>query len=188
MIREIGVELQAQLKIQGVPLLVVDGPEPTKTTTWGRERIVVEYDADGTDQIRPARSQHRNPEVWHEVAEACKITIYAQAVTAGALVAEHRRRAKSVRDQVVNALEVVAANRKNGVAVTGGRLVTPEDLKDTERAGGAAYELTFVWSRAIEVRTFAGAKRPEGDITGFTNTTSVRISDDGAGETACGEA
>lgn len=187
MIREIGVELQAQLRLQGVPLAVLDGPEQNKTTTWGRERIVIEYDGDSADAFGPGRSQHLNPRVRHEAIEACKVTIYAQSGRAGALVAEHRRRAKNLRDQVINALDLVAARRKNGWKLSGGRFVVPEDLKDTERAGGAVYELTFQWARAIEVRTFVGEKQPEGNITSVGHTTLVRTTDADAGEVACGD-
>lgn len=196
MIREIGVELQAELKKQGVPFVVVDGPEPTKTTTWGRERIVIEYDADGTDSLGAPRSISINPKRRYESLEACKLTIYAQSTASGSLVAEHRRRAKLVRDEVLVALELVAAKRKNRFVPGTGRLITPPDLAETERAGGAVYELKFGYSRAVEARTWAGAKRAEGTVGGVTSTTKASLTgadDDtdpnnvpASAETACG--
>lgn len=187
MIHEISVELQTELRVLGVPFPIVDGPEATKPVGWGRERIVVEYDVDGTDSFARPRTTSANPKRRYLSLEACKVTIYAQSPSAGATVFEHRRRAKSIRDRVVVALEIVAAKRKNAYQPSRGRFIVPVDLEGAEIPGGAAYELAFGFERAIETRKWTGEKQPEGNITDVGSTTKVfRPGGAGAGDTACG--
>lgn len=187
MIHEIGLELAAKLVAIGVPFAVVDGPEGTKTITWGRERIVLEHD-DANDSFGPPRSQHQNPKHRYTRTAAYKLTIYAQSRTAGATLFEHRRRASRALDRVLVAMDSVAADRKNRWKPGAGRFVTPEDLKDTERANGAVYELSFTFDHAVEVRTWAGAALPESALTAVTSRTQVSLlnEDTPSAETACG--
>ena len=178
MIREIGRELETQLHAAGVPISVVDGPEASATTTWGRERIVIEYDLDASDAFGPPRRVHTNPKHRYTATEACKLTIYAEAAGPGASVFEHRRRAKHFRDAVLVALEYVAAVRKDRFAPTSGKLVTPPDLAGADKPGGAVYELKFTFDRGIASVTWAGAKNPEATI-GSIATTDVKVSSAG---------
>lgn len=164
MIHEIGRELLARLQANGDPLQVVDGPEPTATAAWGRERIVIEHDADGTDSFGAPRGLHTNAKHRYTATEACKLTIYARSAVSGATVFEHRERAKKLRDDVMVAMDLVAATRRNRWHPGTGRFVTPPDLEGSEKPGGAVYELKFTFEQPVEVRTFAGAARPEGRI------------------------
>lgn len=193
MIHEIGVELQTQLRARGVPFPVVDGPEPTTTATWGRERIVIEYDADSDDEFSRPRSQSAprshggTPIRRYSSLEACKATIYAQSAATGANVFEHRRRAKAIRDRVLVSLEAVAADRKNAFDPTRGRFVVPVDLQGAVIPGGAAYEISFGFERAIEDRAWDGSSAAEGNIAHVGSTTEVHgPGGEGDGETACG--
>jgi hypothetical protein len=172
MIREIGRELEMRLHAFGVPITVVDGPERGSTTTWGRERIVIEYD-DKADAFGPPRSQHVNPRHRYTVSEACKLTIYAQSTVAGPTVFEHRRRAKRLRDEVLHAMDYVAAVRKNRWNPVAGRFLTPPDLAGTDKPGGAVYELTFTFDHAVEIRTWVGAATPEGNVAAVRSATRV---------------
>ena len=192
MIREIGVELQAELREMGVPFPVINGPEPTNpATTFGRERIVIEYDVDGKDSFERPPTLSRNPSRRYVSSEACKVTLFVQSNVAGANVFEHRRKAKALRDRVICALELVCAKRDGRVSafvLSGGGFITPTDLEGAPIPGGAAYELTFGFPRAIESRKWTGEARPEGNITAIGSTTKVFQPGDnaGAGETACG--
>lgn len=166
MIREIALEAQKILADLGVPFSVVADKETTETATWGRERIVIGYDVDGTDSFVPAHQVHVNPKQRFAADEACIARIYARSTQPGATVFEHRRRVKLARDKLVWALFVVSRKRRNRFNPTSGRLFTPDDLKDTERDGGAAYELRFTFSRGMDNRTWAGAAAPEVTVGG----------------------
>jgi hypothetical protein len=189
-LHEIGVELQAQLRTQGVPLPVVDGPEPTKTATWGRERIVIEFDPDGTDSFALPRSLPPNARHRYTAGEACKLTIYAQSARSGALVSEHRQRAKAIRNQVLVAMDHVAARRKNRWKPNAGGLTSPADLEKSEKPNGAVYELRFVFELPAKVLTFAGEASPEAGDFAVSNVNNVSLAhgpdDDPNTTTACG--
>lgn len=174
MIHEIAVELQVSLLARGCPLPVVEGPENTKSTTYARERVVLEHD-DAGDTFGPVKSQHKNPKARMTRNMSCKATIYAKHPFAGALEFEHRRRAEHALDLLLVALGDVCSARRNVYTPTGGKFVVPEDLTGSERAQGAAYELKFVVDRSVLARTWAGAEGEEVTITdGFiVNSTSV---------------
>ena len=164
MIREVARELQVRLQANGDPLAVVLGPEPLATATWGRERIVLEYDTEAADSFGDPRGHHTNPKHRYTAVEACKLTIYARSAIGGAAVFEHRRRCKKIRDDVVVSLEYVARARRNRFKPGAGKFFTPPALQGTETAGGAAYELKFLYARPVEVRTFVGAAQPEATL------------------------
>lgn len=197
MMHDIGVELKARLVVAGCPIGVVDGPETTKSASWGRERIVIERS--GSDAFDAPRSQHINPRHRRTRRMAGKITIYAQSLQAGATMFEHEQRLDAILDQVLVAMDYVAAVRKNAWQPTAGAFFVPEDIKETERRGGAAYELQFTLDRAVIVRTWANAIRPEftfgaGSLTSTTKASLAHGPDNDndpntvptAAETACG--
>ena len=194
MIHEIGRELLAELRVQGAPFIVIDGPEPTKTVTWGRERIVLEHDDGGSDSFARPRTQSVNPKRRYTRSAAYKLTIYAQSPAPGASVFEHRVRVEKALDVAVCALELIAARRKDHFEPTGGKLVTPPELADSERPNGAAYELKFTFDRGVAQSTWAGAKRPEATlgVGGLRSTTKVSggtgtdTDVPGSAETSCG--
>lgn len=160
MIHDIGQALQAQLRAAGYKsALVVDGPESVETATWGRERIVIEHDLEGSDRFSHVRSQRRNPDHVATREVAAKIRVYAQSTKQGALDWEHRRRAEKIVDQVVIALGKISQGSQpiyNVWEPTTGRFFTPPDFELAARSGGAAYELGVTFARAIFVKTFAG--------------------------------
>ncbi len=186
-VHDIAVALRTYLRTQNCPLDVVDGPEQP-TTTWGRERIVIEHDVDGSDSFSNPHGLHTNAKHRHTATDAYKLTIYTQSKVPGAKPFEHRSRAKLVRETVVAGLDYVAATNKNRWSPSSGAFVTPPDLALSEQPGGAAYELKFTYDLPIRVVTFAGEARPEGTLTGLRSTTSVtRFGDDETPEeTACG--
>jgi hypothetical protein len=196
MIHEIGDDLAAQFRATGCPVKIVDGPEPTKSATFGRERIVLEYA--GADGFTSVRSQHINPPHRRTRAIAARLTIYAQSTRPGAILREHYARANAILDQVLVGLDRVAADRHNAWRETGGRFITPEDLAASENPGGVVYELTFTWDRGVRVQTFKGEAAPEFTIGagGMRSTTKVSGRGDAdendpttvpaTAETACG--
>jgi hypothetical protein len=161
MLHEIGVELAAALRTKKCPIGVVDGPEPMGTTTWGRERIVIEHDDEGGDAFSHVLSQHKNPKHRATRAIGVKVTIYAQSTRPGALHWEHRRRAEHTLDIVVVALADVITARKNAWRITGGKFVTPPDLDSSEKPGGAVYELKFTVDRGVYEQKWTGEIRPQ---------------------------
>lgn len=189
MIHEIGRELQAALRAKGCPFNVVDGPEGQATTTYARERIVIEHDEAG-DSFGPTRSQSRNPRNRMIRNVGVKITIYAQSSASGALEFEHRRRAEHVLDLVLVALEKVITARHNGWVVKAGRFINPEDLAKSETIGGAVYELSFTVERGVFDTTFTNAARPEFTMGagGISSTTRAMRpgADEADAEIACG--
>lgn len=193
MIHEICTELQLALLAKGCRFPVLDR-EPTTTTTFGRERIVVEHD-DGGDSFGPVLGQHKNPKQRMTRKVGAKATIYAQSPTAGALEFEHRRRAEHVLDLVLVCLDDVIRIRKNAWTPSGGKFVVPDDLAKSDAYAGAVYELKFSVDRAVNVQTWAGAARPEYALADgvFKGATKVSlkggVDDDGdpsTPETACG--
>lgn len=190
MIHEIGVELGKALAAKKCPIPVIDGPEPTDTTTGARERIVIEHDELGGDSITPARPQ-KNPKIRMIRNIGSKITIYAQAVNAGATDWEHRRRAEHVVDLVLVALDNVLTTRKNGYRITKSRFVQPKDLATSEIIAGAKYEILLSIERGIFEQMWNGDKRPEATIADGTikGTTKVSLAHGPSGstpETGCG--
>jgi len=165
MMHDIGKELAAQLAQQDCPFKVVDGPEATGTTTYARERIVVEYD-EGGDRFGPPRSPRPNPKHIMTRSVGGKITIYAQSGYSGAKEFEHRRRAEHALDMVLVGMHKVARLSKNSWTPTGGKFIQPADLENSERPAGAVYELSFTFDRAVVDRTWAGDALPETIIDG----------------------
>jgi hypothetical protein len=121
---------------------------------------------------------------------AAKVTIYAQSPKAGAMPFEHERRAEHALDLVLVGLEVVARTRQNQWTPVRGRWVPPADLAESERFGGAVYELAFTFDRGVWVQTWAGDKRPEASLGAIKSRTRVHLNgmEDESSETACGDA
>lgn len=175
MIHEIGVEIQAALASRGCPFAVVDGPEVTTTTTWTRERIVIEEDAEGSDTFAAVRGSHVNPKLRAVRKVAIKLTIYAQEPAPGAMYFEHRRRCEHVLDLLISSLYDVAAKRKNAYELTGGKFTTPDDFKNTDARGGAVYRLSLNFERGVADRAWDGTKQPEATMgDGSGNTIKVK--------------
>ena len=155
MIHEIGVELQAHFTARGCGLPVIDGPEFRPTTTYARERVVIEHDPAGDGYA----SRHRadtNMRTWLTRNVGVKITIYAQRPNRGAIYWEHIRRAEQVLDMVQVGLSVIAKKRGNLLDLRSSKLVFPDDLKDGETPGGAVYELFCTFDRGVADRTWGG--------------------------------
>lgn len=170
---DIGAALAAYLVTQGCPLPVVDGPEPTKTATWGRERIVLEHDFSGKGSFGAARGLHVNAKHRRTASDPYKITIYARSAHAGATECEHQTRALLVRETVMAGLDYVAAVNKNHWEPKSGGFTVPDDLAKSETQAGAVYEISLTYDLPIRVITFAQAARPEGNIAGWHSTTKV---------------
>lgn len=182
MIHDVGVALQAKLRERGCPVIVVDGPERAKTATFARERIVIEETA---DSFGPPLVTRGNPPRRFEAREGAKLTIYAQSPAAGALLFEHKERAKQIRNMALVALDdVIRGTFKSQWSQTGGAFVPPDDLKDSEQPPGAVYELTFSIARGVFEVTWTGDKAPEGTLEHVTSTTEVSIN--GTTEVSCG--
>lgn len=180
MIREIGRELQTELRLKGCPVPVVDGPEFGETTTNARERIVIEHDEEGSDSFAAPRSQHGNPKHRYTRSFAAKITIYARSENAGAPPWEHRRRAERILDMVLCSLDVVAAARKNAWRPSSGGFRRPVDLEQSAKPAGAKYVLTFTFDRGV---AWEGDANPEitigtGGIRSRTAVSIMHASDD----------
>lgn len=191
MIHELATELRAELRALGVPVAVIDGPEPTTTTTWGRERIVVAFNEDGSDSFVQPRALRTNARHRYTAREACKVTIYAQSPAASATSFEHRARAKRLRDHVLVAFDVVAAKRRNRWSPDSGRFIAPEDLDKSGQPKGAVYELLFTFEQAVPVLTWKGEGTSEGLISSVQSRTDVAmtyeiVDDLNPPETACG--
>lgn len=153
MIHEIGQDLLAQFQARAVPIPVVDGPEHRPTTTFARERVVIEHDfsADEINAPRGARQltvTNGQAPVRYNVLTGVKITIYAKATRAGAMYWEHVRRAEQIRDQILCCLYVIQKVRQNVCSFKSGKFIYPKDLEDSETPGGAAYELFLTFDRA----------------------------------------
>jgi hypothetical protein len=191
MLHDIGTELQTELRRIGCPVPVLDGPEPMATTSWGRERIVIEHD--GSDGFNPARSQRPNPKHRYTRAIGGKFTIYAQSTKRGATRFEHRNRLEHILDLVLCSMDLVAAERKNAWRPTGGAFFTPPDLAETERDGGAAYELSFSFDRGVWVQNWAGDIQPEitmgasgSRVVSITNVRRTHGDDEAEPDVGCG--
>lgn len=174
MIHEVAVvELNAQLASKGCPFRAVDGPEFRPTTTFSRERIVVEHDPNGDNfQSRHLADRHPRTRLTREVG--VKITIYAQEPRKGATYWEHIRRAEHVLDMVLVGLDVIVKKRRNILTLRSGKFVYPEDLKESETPGGAVYELYITIDRGVADRNWDGTGAP----TATLQDTTATITDD----------
>jgi hypothetical protein len=167
MIHELGVELAAYLGSKGCPFVdfVVDGPELRPTTTFARERIVIEHDMQGGDTFTPRTVANREPgRIRLNRVIGVKLTIYAQCPNKGAAYWEHVRRAEHVLDMVLAGLDIIKVKRKNHLVWRGGKFVFPEDFKP-ETAGGAVYELAFTFDRGVAVKNWDGTAEGTATIT-----------------------
>jgi hypothetical protein len=180
-IHELGVEIGAILASKGLGIPVVDGPERRPTTTFSRERIVIERD--GEDGFISRHRTNVNPHAVMTRVIACKITIYAQQPSKGAAEFEHYRRAEQMLDLVLCAIEVRAKTRQNIWLPKSGKFVIPPDMKEGETMGGAIYEFKFTFDRGVEDRKWDGSFPAEASVTSGFIQSSTLVD---ATETACG--
>lgn len=173
MIHEIATEIGAELVARGCTLLVVDGPEgAAQAANYWPERIVVEHDLDGTDSFAAPMSQRVDPRQTFTRWIAVKATVYAQAAEGAATVWEHRRRAEHALDMLVAAMRAVCMKRHNGLELTGGRFVTPDDLAASTTPAGAVYELKAKIARGMPAAaTWDTATRPTATVGGLDGVT-----------------
>jgi len=193
MIHEIGVELGAQISAKGCPFPVVDGPEYRPTTTFARERIVIEHNPSSGDAFtQPGEgARHQadlNPRTLMSRVIGVKITIYAKSPTRAAIYWEHKRRAEQVLDMVLCGLYKVVKIRKNLLSVKSGKFVLPDDLKESETPGGAVYELLITVDRGVADRNWDGTAGPTVTVPTGMIKSKTQASDEEGGETetACG--
>lgn len=180
MIHAIGEQLATALQTAGIPIPVIDGPERRPTTTFSRERVVLEHF--GEDTIISKHRADRNPQTRFSRVVAYKATIYAQNPSKGSAEFEHRRRAEAMVDQVIIALDAIVKARQNLMEWKSGKFVTPDDMKSAETLGGAIYELTFTIDRGVTNASWTGQASPQATGLSLTNTTKVTISDTGTPE------
>lgn len=147
MLHEIGVQLQTALHAKGCGFDVKDGPERRETTTYARERVVIERAGD--DAFETPHKATVNPPTRFTRLVPCKLSIYAQEPKKGAAEFEHYRRAEKVLDLCLCALYSIAKARANRFLPRSGKFVPPPDLKDGETFGGVKYELNFVFDRGV---------------------------------------
>jgi hypothetical protein len=171
MIHEIGVELQAAIASRRCPFEVIDGPEFRDTSTFGRERIVIEYDGDD-GYVATHKAGGPRPITIYSRQQACKITIYAKSPSKGATYWEHQRRASKVLDFVLVGLYKVAKERKNLLEVKSGHFMLPDDFKGTETPGGAKYELKFTFDRGVADRLWDDTADPSTTLDATTVTSA----------------
>jgi hypothetical protein len=165
MIHEVGQDMLAQFQARGVPFAVVDGPEIIETTTYARERVVIEHDPNGDDFAAARHSQQNTPPLRYTRKIGVKITIYAKATRPSAMYWEHKRRAEQVLDQVLCCLYQVAKSRQNLPNFKSGKFVYPEDLKASERPGGAKYELLLTFDRGVFDLPWSGIPAQQVTVT-----------------------
>lgn len=187
MMHAVGLAVAAHLRSVACPIPVVDGPEPTESTTASRERVVIERQP---DSFGPPRSQHRNPRHHFVRMVGGKVTIYGQSTRPGAMNHEHEERVDAILAPVLVGLRYAAAARKVPLVVKGGEFKPIADLAKGPQPGlkGARYELEFSIGTAIAETTFAGEAAPEASIgtNGLTigSTTQVSLANGPEGDDA----
>ena len=163
MIHEVAVNLAQQLAGRNVPIPVLDGPDRRLTTTFWRERIIVEHDPNG-DSFAPTHIAGLRlgvpPRTLLTRSIGVRITIYAQNPNKGSPYWEHKRRAELILDMVLCALRTVGQVRQNWPGFRSGKFVDPEDLKASETPGGAIYELIVTIDRGVADRNWDGSVDP----------------------------
>jgi len=175
MIFEISRQLESAIAAKRCPLPVIFGKEATTTTTFARERVVVEYDPDARDAFGPPIAARTSSKVRFVRSIPIKITIYAQAVTTGALPFEHIRRADRVVDVVAVALDDIVRSRGNFFTIVDGGYAIPDDLSASETIGGCVYQLRCRVDRGITDINFDGSSTGTFTIVkgSISNTTKV---------------
>lgn len=187
MMHAIALAVASHLRSVQCPIPVVDGPEPTESTTASRERVVIER---APDSFGPPRSQHRNPRHHYVRMVGAKVTIYAQSTKPGAMNHEHEERADAILAPVLVGLRYAAAARRVPLAVKGGQFVPIADLAKGAQPGakGAKYELEFSVGTAITETTFAGEAAPEATVgtngLSIGSTTQVSLANGPEGDDA----
>lgn len=180
MIDQIARSLQTALTAKGCPVKVYTR-DVLPTATFGRERIVVDRDRDEATSFGPVKSQHRNPKYLATETEPCVLRITAQSPKSGATLYDHEERArKELLPVVLTCLRIVMAGASwNGCWTLKTRqFIRPEDLKDSERPGGAVLEVKFAYEQGVpEMLSYAVAAKPEitfgADGHGIDNTTKI---------------
>jgi hypothetical protein len=179
MIHEIAVALAENLRSRGLGIPVVDGPEPTETTTFGRERVVLEYSEDDGDTFGPP-VPHQNPRAVFERFIGVRLRIYTQSVHANALQFEHFVKGDRLVDMVLSGLDRVIRSRRYQWTVGRGRYTRPADLDGSPVLGGVVYELIFSVQRSVREVDWDGSANPELSVTGdlINSKTMVSLGDD----------
>jgi hypothetical protein len=188
MIQKIREELAAYLASKSVPV-TVELNEPVggskMQSTFGRSRITLDHETDRKgDAFLPSRSQRLANQHRYTRSQAWILRIYAQSGRAGALRFEHERLANDILDFVLVGLDEIAAKRSNRWTPNGGSFVTIADLAESERPGGAVYELSLSFDRGVsEAVTWPAPDEPTatliaGQLTSKTNVTSANADPD----------
>lgn len=185
MIHEVGVELGAQLTAKACPFVVIDGPEIRETSTFARERVVIEHDATG-DGFETRHRADLNPRTRMTRKVGVKVTIFAKSPSKGATYWEHIRRAEHVLDLVLIGLDVVAKQRANLILFKSGKFVYPEDFDGSETPGGAKYELLLTFDRGVADRKWDGTAQTEVTITDDSSGVTIANTDNVTGATQGG--
>lgn len=176
MISEICKELGTQLALVKCPFDVVDGPEDTDAIGFGKERVIVEYDGDGSDTFSPPLNPGAvgpQKKCRYVRTMALKVTVMAQSPKKGALYLEHRRRCELAVDLVVVALEQVAADRKNRFRPLTGKPWTPKDQEKSPTTAGYGYVLKCTFDRGVFAQTFKSEAQPTSTLAGISSETKV---------------
>lgn len=177
MLYAISQELALALKVQGCPLPVVFGPEPTASLSAARERIVIERPiGDKRDQTMPPRGTHPNPKMPLVRLQAATLRIFAKSSLAGAAWHDHAERAEQVFDQVQAELDAIVRGRKNVLSWGSSGFVELVDAAGSSVWSGAVYEADIAIDRGIFRRTWKGDAQEEvtiGTDVSIVNTIKV---------------
>ncbi len=158
MIHEIGVELQAFFVSRGAGgFPVIDGPEIRGTSTYSRERVVLEHDMEGGDTYGSRLRADHNPRTRLTRDVGYKVTVYAQYPRKGAIYWEHKQRAEKVMDMVQVGLDRIVKARQNIIQFRSSKFEFPPDLKDGETPGGAVYVMYCTIDRGVADRMWNDA-------------------------------
>lgn len=184
MIHAIGQDLSAALAARRCPIRVYDGTDRSVGTNVSvkPERITIERDESGDTFRLPAGASPRaNPPLRGIRNIGVKLRIFAQSPIAGAKTYEHERRLERILDILFCSIYEVAATRKNGVSISGGRFVRSDDTKDGDSRVGAEYELRLTWERGITDTPWDDVLKQEievgagGGEVSFDTETTVRL-------------
>lgn len=175
MIARMAQDLEDMLRARGFPLRIAYGPEAHRRNTHD-SGIVIERDRTGGDgTLREVIGNGRNPQKFRVRDLGCVATIYAQSSLAGARIQDHEHLCDDFVDALIIALQEWGTMAKAGnVPVTQAGYVAAAEFADVETWPGVVYRMRFQVSRAVAKRTYEGAARPTGAVTGVTNRTDVR--------------
>lgn len=179
MIHQLARDLAVHLHGRGYPVSVYCGPERVTREGVSSHVVVLERDRERGDSVTYPAGSHPNARVVRVRSLGVVATIRAQSTRAGAMRHEHERECDALVDGVIASLcALYSAAKRPPLDVTEARMLTAEEVQQSEVAPLAVYRMRFALPRAVERRDYDGSARPVAVLAGGETNVLLALPDE----------